>query len=65
MQTHSPTMLVCVERIQNNSWEILPHLPYSPDLIPCSRKDQMWGQHYATNKTVQEAFCLCLQTTEM
>jgi hypothetical protein len=51
-----------MEKIQKNSWELLPHSPYSLDLAPFYYhlfsfiKDLMCSQNYVTDKAVQEAF---------
>jgi hypothetical protein len=56
------TAALCMEMIQKNSWELLPHSPYSLDLAPLYYhlfsfiKDLTCGQHYVTDKAVQEAF---------
>jgi hypothetical protein len=50
-----------MEKIQKNSWELLPHSPYSLDLAPLYYhlfsfiKDLMCGQHCVADKAVQEA----------
>jgi hypothetical protein len=55
--------LFCVymERIQKNSWELLPDTPYSPAIGPsyCHLfqfiNDWREGEHYLTKETVQKA----------
>jgi len=48
-------------------WEVLPHPPYSPDLVPPDYhlfgfvKNQMQGQHYEMNEVLQTAVRQCLQ----
>jgi hypothetical protein len=56
-----------LEKIENMEWEVLPHLPYSPDLAPSDYhligfvKNHMQGQHYETNEALQTAMRQCLQ----
>ena len=64
------TAALCMEKIQKNNWELLPHSPYSLDLAPFYYhlfsfiKDLMCSQNSVTDKAVQEAFWY-LWTAEM
>jgi hypothetical protein len=59
-----------MKRIQKNCWKLLPCLPDSLGLGPFDYhlfqfiKDQMQGQHYATNEAAQEAIWHCSRTDE-
>lgn len=44
--------------IANLGWTVLPHLPYSPDLVPSDfdlfgpMKDRLHGHHFSSSDTV-------------
>jgi hypothetical protein len=58
-QLSSPFVYGC--RGTHNGWDLLSHLPYSPDLAPSDYhlsgllKDHLRGHHYETDEAVQEA----------
>ena len=64
IRPHTPRLTL--EKIEKMGWEVLPHLPYSPDLAPSDYhlfgfvKDQTWGHHYETNEALQTAVRQCL-----
>jgi len=55
------TAHLTLQTIQNNSWELLSHPSYNPDLASSDYcvlgplKDHLKGHHYETDKAVQEA----------
>ena len=61
------TAHLTLEKIEKMVWEILPHPPYNPDLAPSDYnlfgfvKNQMRGQNYETNETLQTAVSQCLR----
>jgi transposase len=62
-----------LQTIQKNSWELLSHPPYSPDLAPLGLyhffgllKDHLRSHHYETDEAVRkpcEAGCEELELT--
>jgi hypothetical protein len=47
------------ERIEELQWEVLEHLPYSPDLTPSGfhllgpLKEHFWGSHFAYDEEIE------------
>ena len=57
----SHTSLKTVEHIANLGWTVLPHPPYSPDLVPSDfhvfgpMKDGLRGQHFPSSNAIVRA----------
>lgn len=63
------TSLKTMEHIASIGWTILPHPPYSPDLVPSDfhqfklMKDGLHGQHFLSNDTIIAAVIQWVSST--
>lgn len=59
----APVTVAKVETIQNLKFEVLPHPPYSPDLIPCDfhafgpLREALHGHWFGSDEKVKEVMC--------